>query len=120
MAPFVDGEGLDGWCQTGVSRESAPTLRENAPVSDSCDRDSAWGFEKRPSHLALRSQELPPAYVVNGAFYLIAPGDLRDRGSFITDDMLPLVIEEPEESIDIDTEWDWKLAEAVLSMAGLE
>ena len=61
----------------------------------------------------LRSQDLPPAYVDNGAFYLLTPDDLRMSKSFHSDDMIPLEIEKPEESIDIDTEWDWKMAEAV-------
>ena len=64
----------------------------------------------------LRSQDLPPAYVVKGAFYLIAPEDLRNLRSFYCDNMVPLVIEEREECIDIDVEWDWKMAEAVLAM----
>ena len=70
------------------------------------------------SGLQLRSQDLPPAYVDNGAFYLIAPEDLRKLRLFSSEDMLPLVIDEPEESIDIDTEWDWKMAEAVLRSYG--
>ena len=61
----------------------------------------------------LRSQDLPPAYVDNGVFYLLTPNDLRRSKSFHSDDMIPLEIEKPEESIDIDTEWDWKMAEAV-------
>lgn len=68
----------------------------------------------------LRSQDLPPAYVVNGAFYLIAPEDLRHLRSFYCDDVVPLVIEEREECIDIDVEWDWKMAEAVLAMGGAD
>jgi CMP-N,N'-diacetyllegionaminic acid synthase len=68
--------------------------------------------------LHLRSQDLPAAYVANGALYLIAPDDLRKRRSFYNDDVLALKIEPPEESIDIDTEWDWKLAETVLAMSG--
>jgi CMP-N,N'-diacetyllegionaminic acid synthase len=65
------------------------------------------------SGLHLRSQNLPPAYIVNGAFYLIAPEDLRQRKSFYNDDMIPLLMEDPREGIDIDTEWDWKMAEAI-------
>lgn len=61
----------------------------------------------------LRSQELPPAYAINGAFYLLKPEDLRRRKSFFSDDMVPLVIEKPEEAIDIDTQWDWNVAEMV-------
>lgn len=64
--------------------------------------------------LFMRSQDLPPAYVVNGAFHLITPDDLRKQQSFYGDNMVPLVIDAPEECIDIDTEWDWRLAEAVL------
>ena len=68
--------------------------------------------------LHLRSQELAPAYVVNGALYLIAPEELRKRRSFYSDDMVPLVMEDPEESMDIDTEWDWRMAETILAMRG--
>lgn len=68
--------------------------------------------------LHLRSQDLPLAYVVNGALYLIAPEDLRKLRSFYCDDMVPLVIDEPKECIDIDTEWDWTMAEAAISSNG--
>lgn len=66
----------------------------------------------------LRSQDLPPAYVTNGAFYLIAPESLRKLRSFLSDEMMPLITDAFEESIDIDTEWDWKMAETVLAMRG--
>jgi CMP-N,N'-diacetyllegionaminic acid synthase len=61
----------------------------------------------------LRSQDLPPAYVITGAFYLIQPDELRTRRSFCSDATLPLMIEGPAECIDIDTEWDWKIAQAL-------
>ena len=64
--------------------------------------------------LHLRSQDLPPAYVVNGAYYLIVPKDLREIRSFFNDDMVPLLMLEPEECIDIDTDWDWKMAQLLL------
>jgi N-acylneuraminate cytidylyltransferase len=63
-----------------------------------------------------RSQELPPVFVPNGALYLSTPRDLRKHESFYIDGMVPLVIDDPRESMDIDTEWHWKLAEAVLLM----
>ena len=62
--------------------------------------------------LCARSQDLPPAYVLNGALYLIEPHCLRQRRSFCGEDMLPLVIDDPVEAIDIDTEWDWMVAQA--------
>lgn len=65
--------------------------------------------------LHMRSQDLPPAYVINGSFYLIAPNILRRQQSFFGDAMTPLVISRPEEGLDIDTEWDWGMAETVLA-----
>jgi N-acylneuraminate cytidylyltransferase len=62
-----------------------------------------------------RSQDLPPAYVLNGAFYLIEPVELRRQKAFCNDATMPLIIDEPAESIDIDSEWDWRLAEALLA-----
>jgi CMP-N,N'-diacetyllegionaminic acid synthase len=67
---------------------------------------------------SLRSQDLPPAFVFNGAFYLITPGELRGQRSFYGDATVPLMINEPEQSIDIDTEWDWRIAEAIIALNG--
>jgi CMP-N,N'-diacetyllegionaminic acid synthase len=67
--------------------------------------------------LHLRSQDLPPAYVINGALYLVSPEGLRQLRSFFSDDMVPLIMK-PGESIDIDTEWDWKIAEMMISAQG--
>jgi CMP-N,N'-diacetyllegionaminic acid synthase len=66
-----------------------------------------------------RSQDLPPAFVVNGSFYLITPADLRTRRSFVGTKTIPLLVDSPQESLDIDTEWDFKMAEAILLMSGL-
>lgn len=67
--------------------------------------------------LNLRSQDLPAAYSVNGAFYLVSPPDLLSHRSFVTNNSRALVIDSPEESLDIDTEFDWRCAEAWLSAA---
>ena len=66
----------------------------------------------------MRSQDLPPAHAINGAYYLIAPGDLRSMRSFFSEAMVPLVMDEAQESLDIDTAWDWKMAEGLLAMRG--
>jgi CMP-N,N'-diacetyllegionaminic acid synthase len=63
----------------------------------------------------LRSQDLPPAYSLNGALYIIEPEELRRTRSFFTDTAMPLIVDEPTEGLDIDTEWDWKLAGAILA-----
>jgi CMP-N,N'-diacetyllegionaminic acid synthase len=58
-----------------------------------------------------RSQDLPPCFIVNGCLYLIAPSELRGSRSFLPRGATPLVIESPREQLDIDTAWDWQLAE---------
>lgn len=62
----------------------------------------------------LPSQDLRAAYVVNGALYLIAPDQLRTQRSFYSNEVMPLVIDAPDESIDIDTQWDWMMAETIV------
>jgi len=63
--------------------------------------------------LEARLQDLPPAYVVNGSFYLISPTELRACKSFVGIKTVPLLIESQQEALDIDTEWDFKMAEIV-------
>lgn len=64
--------------------------------------------------LGTRSQDLPPVYVVNGSFYLISPAELRSNRTFFGTTAIPLLIESRQEALDIDTEWEWLLAEAAL------
>jgi N-acylneuraminate cytidylyltransferase len=65
------------------------------------------------SALMKRSQDLPVAYVVNGSFYLSSPEMLRANRTFIERGATPLIIESLKESLDIDTEWDFTLAESI-------
>lgn len=65
------------------------------------------GFENR-------SQDLPPAYVVNGSFYLISPSELRACRSFKGKKTVALLIESQKEALDIDTDFDWLCAVACL------
>ena len=60
-----------------------------------------------------RSQDLPPVFVVNGSFYLITPAELRVCRSFVGEKTIPLLIESAQEALDIDTEWDFKIAESI-------
>ncbi len=64
--------------------------------------------------LQTRAQDLPPAYSINGCFYLISPVELRSRRSFAGGQVVPLLIESPEEALDIDTNWDWKIAQSIV------
>jgi CMP-N-acetylneuraminic acid synthetase len=77
--------------------------------------DSLQPFIEGTSHLQ-RSQDLPAAYVLSGAFYLIQPNQLRSQRTFCPEDVVPLVVDDPLASIDIDSEWDWRVAESMLSL----
>ena len=68
----------------------------------------------------VRSQDLPPAYIVNGSFYLISPATLRVESSFVGKKSVPLFTKSPQEALDIDTLWDFKLAEAILHLDGVD
>ena len=61
-----------------------------------------------------RSQDLPPAYVINGSFYLITPMALRKYSSFLEAQAVPLIIPDSLETLDIDTDIDWARALAAL------
>lgn len=63
-----------------------------------------------------RSQDLPPAYQLNGAVYLATADDLRSEQSFLCSRTRALVVTHPEESIDIDDAWDWQLAECIAAV----
>jgi CMP-N,N'-diacetyllegionaminic acid synthase len=63
----------------------------------------------------MRSQDLPSAYVTNGAFYLITPKNLIKNHSFYKGSIVPLIMNDYKESLDIDTKWDWEIAELLCS-----
>lgn len=84
----------------------------------------AWCFRTTPDGMEPflgweainhRSQDLEPAWALNGALYLISPARLREVRRFLTPDTLPLVMDDPREAIDIDTPEDWARAEARLA-----
>lgn len=57
-----------------------------------------------------RSQDLPPAFKLNGSIYLIPPTVLREAGTFVPRDAVPLIMDSAVEALDIDTETDWQHA----------
>lgn len=65
------------------------------------------------NELAARSQDLPSVFITNGALYLLTPTELRKYRSFTGSKILPLIMNSNEESMDIDTEWDFRLAESI-------
>ncbi|MDH6525575.1 acylneuraminate cytidylyltransferase family protein [Polynucleobacter sphagniphilus] len=98
----------------------------NAIVGVSISKDHPmWSFRMEDGFLVpfisnlgaeLRSQDLPQSLSINGCLYLISPSDLKSKNSFIGGNLRPLLIEDPIETIDIDTAWDFKLAQSVIRM----
>jgi len=70
----------------------------------------------REHGMETRSQDLLPAFVFNGSFYLISPAELRACQSFVGIKTIPLLIESTQEALDIDTDWDWTVAAAALAL----
>ncbi len=62
---------------------------------------------------ALRSQELPEVYQLNGVIYLASIETLQIRKSFYSQHTRALLIDSDEESLDIDTPFDWLVAETI-------
>ena len=55
-------------------------------------------------------------YAVNGSLYLISTDELRKTRSFFSTASVPLIVDCPRESLDIDDEFDWWLAERMLEI----
>jgi CMP-N,N'-diacetyllegionaminic acid synthase len=66
----------------------------------------------------MRRQELPQTYIPNGAIYISKPDYLKQNGNFFGERTLPYIMPE-ERSVDIDTEVDLILAEAIIKKGNL-
>lgn len=100
-------------------------LAGNPPIVSVCPAKAhpAWCFlvdsegcmrrYEGDSAMPTRSQDLPTVYQVNGSVYLATATDLRSEHSFFCHRTRALVVNQPEESIDIDDAWDWQLAECI-------
>jgi CMP-N-acetylneuraminic acid synthetase len=61
----------------------------------------------------IRRQDLPVAYALNGAIYLIRPEILRAERTFVPAQTLPYIMP-PERSLDVDSAWDLQLVNLIL------
>ncbi|UZD97167.1 acylneuraminate cytidylyltransferase family protein [Pseudomonas corrugata] len=68
--------------------------------------------------LTNRSQDLEPAFTLSGSIYLISPQLLRQQQRFLCPGMVPLVISDRIESLDIDTQDDWDAAVKAVEVMG--
>jgi CMP-N,N'-diacetyllegionaminic acid synthase len=65
--------------------------------------------------LNTRSQDLEPAFALNGSIYLISPNNLRKNQSFYDFNTVPLVMNSKRESLDIDTLEDFEYVEYLVT-----
>ena len=79
----------------------------------------AWCFLKNENgmqpclgwdSIAVRSQDLPPAYSLNGSIYIIPKSKIISNSPILSRDAIYFVMQNEQESIDIDTQYDWDLA----------
>jgi len=69
----------------------------------------------KEARLDLSSTQLPPTYVINGAIYLAPSVSLVKENTFFSKRRLFAYFMQPEDSIDIDTEFDLQIANFLLS-----
>ena len=74
-------------------------------------------FVAVPAQASLRRQDLPAAYVLNGAVYVASVGWLSDKGSFTATGAIGYVMPE-ERSVDIDTQDELMIATKYLQDRG--
>jgi CMP-N,N'-diacetyllegionaminic acid synthase len=67
---------------------------------------------ERPA--SLRAQDLEEAFVVNGSLYLVRASALRRERTFMPQLTSGVVMPAPLENLDIDTEFDWLVAEKAI------
>jgi CMP-N,N'-diacetyllegionaminic acid synthase len=82
----------------------------------------AWCFYQDESGIApclgweesnKRSQDLKPAYVLNGVVYITPPEVIRKENNFINNSTRAHIVINTDEIIDIDTEDDWNAAQRI-------
>ncbi|WP_157263631.1 acylneuraminate cytidylyltransferase family protein [Azohydromonas aeria] len=98
-------------------RHCVVSVSPAAPHPAWCFRLTAQGMEPFLGWDALsrRSQDLPPAYALNGSIYVIPADTVRSGEPVIGPGAKAFAMSAPYESVDIDTEADWRLAESLVS-----
>lgn len=64
---------------------------------------------------SLRAQDLEPALVINGSLYLVRTEVLKSERTFLPPSTAGVVMDTPLHNLDIDTEFDWLVAEQAIS-----
>lgn len=107
--------------QTGVTRHPVVSVSPAAshPVWTFAWHDGEFSPSLGWEPLTLRSQDLPPAYALNGALYVIPAVDARATLPVVRPGIVPFVMTDARESLDIDTPDDWALASYLADVTGI-
>ncbi|MBV8115521.1 MAG: acylneuraminate cytidylyltransferase family protein [Silvibacterium sp.] len=63
--------------------------------------------------LRTRSQDLCPAMTLNGLIYVFSAQQVRNGGPLIVEGTIPYLVDDAEESFEIDTPFQWRIAEMI-------
>lgn len=101
------------YLETAVSSLVSVTLNEHSPLwSCTLNHDNTMKFVKGYEALSRRSQDLPSYYRLNGAIYIHNVDSFRRVPLFIGEGTKAYEMS-AERSIDIDTEFDFRLASLI-------
>jgi CMP-N,N'-diacetyllegionaminic acid synthase len=90
-------------CRTSHHPYLSKEIMEDGTLADFMPADVAY----------LRRQDLPPAYVLNGAIYLARRESILDNHTFLPAGVYAYIMP-PERSLDVDSPWDSYLADLIL------
>jgi N-acylneuraminate cytidylyltransferase len=114
-SPFRTSNSIRRGIELFVSSNKQPVIA----VTPSKQHPS-WAFKLSEQHIepllvsnafGIRKQDLVNSYHPNGSLYLVSTQTLRETKSFGESKAVPLIIESETESLDIDSAWDFKVAE---------
>lgn len=116
-SPFRTGSEIDRTIETvlGTGSDSAQTLVEASYhpfFMKTLDGNRTVALFPE-GHAYVRRQDAPPVYQPSGAVYVTRHAALMNRGQILGDDNRGVVMDF-ESSVNIDTEWDFLLAELIL------
>jgi N-acylneuraminate cytidylyltransferase/CMP-N,N'-diacetyllegionaminic acid synthase len=117
-SPFRTGHEIDRTIEKVIETgaDSAQTLAEvsyHPFFMKTLDRDDRTVALFPEGHKFVRRQDAPPVYQPSGAVYVTRYAVLMERGQILGEDNRGLVLGF-EASVNIDTEWDFLLAELIL------
>jgi CMP-N,N'-diacetyllegionaminic acid synthase len=88
---------------------------KNNPYFNLYEENENGHLEKSKSSNIYRSQDCPKVWEINGSIYIINVAKLHKKGFSNFNKIVKYVIDNPIYSLDIDTEYDWLIANAIIN-----